>query len=75
MNQGFASISIDATPPKQNLRYVNEISRVDSLFNQHYTESIMTIYTVDLYVFDIFLKHDTNHSRTPCIKSKKIITK
>ena len=43
MNQGYASISIDATPPKQNSRYVDETSRVDSLLNQHCNESIMII--------------------------------
>ena len=29
----FASISIDATLPKQKSRYVNETCRVDSVFN------------------------------------------
>ena len=38
--EGYASISIDAAPPMQKSRYVNETSRVDSLFNQLYTESI-----------------------------------
>ena len=49
MNQGYASIiSIDTTPPKLKLGYVSETSRVDSLFNQHCTERIMIMYTVDL---------------------------
>ena len=29
MNQGYGSISIDATPPKQNSTIVNETCRVD----------------------------------------------
>ena len=48
MNQGYASISIDVTPPKpkQKTRYVDETSRVDSLLNHHCTEIIMIyIYT------------------------------
>ena len=49
MNQGYASISIDATPPEHKSRYVNETSWVVSLFNQHCTEYIMTTYIVDLY--------------------------
>ena len=49
LNQDCASISIDATPHQQKARYVNETSRVDSLFTQHYTESIMIMYNVDLH--------------------------
>ena len=49
MNQGYKSILIDATPSKQKSRVINETSRLDSLFNQHCTETIMTIYTVDLH--------------------------
>ena len=45
-----ASISIDASSPEQKSKYVNKTSRVhvESLFNQHDTES-MIIYTVYLY--------------------------
>ena len=51
MNQDCASISIDATQPKQKARHVNETYRVDrpSLPTQHYIERIIIIYNVDLY--------------------------
>ena len=51
MNQSYASISIDTTPPMQRSRYGNESFGVDSLFTQHYTESIMIMYNVDLNHF------------------------
>ena len=53
MKQGYAPISIDATPPKQQSRF-DETSRVDSLLNKHCTEIIVIAYTVSLY-FDFFL--------------------
>ena len=35
----------------KNPDYVTEASRVDGIFNQHWTESIMIIYIVDLFFF------------------------
>ena len=49
MNKAYASISMDATPPKQISKYVNETCREDRLFNWHCTENIMIIHTVALY--------------------------
>ena len=51
MNQGYVSVSLDATPCKQKSRFVHETYRVDGLFNQHCTESVLVIYTVDLYLY------------------------
>ena len=70
MNQCYASISIGAIPSKQKPRYVNETSRVDSLYIQNCFEGIMIIFTVDL---KHFLKHNTNHSWTPCITGVGVI--
>ena len=53
MNQGCASISIHATPPKQRVRYVNETFRVDSPYTEYYTVSSMIMYNFELY-FNIF---------------------
>ena len=58
-NKGYASISIDATPPKQESRYLNGTFRVDSLFTKYFSESVMYL------VLYFFLKYDTNHSWTP----------
>ena len=68
---GFNISSKYATPPKQRPKFVNETSRVNSLFNQHCIESIIRSIIIIIYclhIFDIFfLKHDTNHSWRPCI--------
>ena len=41
INQGYASFSEDAAPRKQKSRFVKGTIRIDSLFNQHYTEIVM----------------------------------
>ena len=49
MNRGYASIFKSATQPEQKSRYVDETSRVDSLFIKDCSGSVMITFIIDLY--------------------------